>query len=350
MKILHAHLSREFAGSERYCASLASGQAEAGHEVMVVVRHSAVAERWRREAAPARVMVLPSWLPSFLEGFALRNLIGGFAPDVVHTHLGRANVKVGRIARALKLPWVVTLHLRWKLAEMEGADALVCIARWQKQDIPHDFLGVQAVIWNWHEDKEQGTGNKAQGEMARNALRAGIGIGEKGYLFGSVGRLHGQKGMDVLVRAFKQAFGGDEDVTLLVAGEGAQRAELMRIVDGDPRIVLTGYVPDVLPYYTAFDGYVSAARYEPFGLTILEAMAAGCRLVCTRTEGPSEFLQGYDVTWADKGDVASLAAALKQAYRAGRKRVAYDMKPFDRKRALREMEAVYRRIRNEVAR
>lgn len=340
MKILHAHLSREFAGSERYCASLASGQAETGHEVMVVVRHSAVAERWKREAAPARVMVLPRWLPSFLEGFALRNLIGGFAPDVVHTHLGRANLKVGRIAKALKLPWVVTLHLRWKAAEMEGADALVCIARWQKQDIPHDFLGIQAVVWNWHEERNEEPG----GQAARDALRAGMGIGEKGYLFGSVGRLHGQKGMDVLVKAFNQAFAGDEDVTLLIAGEGGQRAELMRLIDGDPRIILTGYVPDVAPYYPAFDGYVSAARYEPFGLTILEAMAAKCRLVCTRTEGPSEFLQGYDVAWADKGDVASLAEALKKAYKAGRKRVAHDMKPFDRKRALREMEAVYRKV------
>lgn len=336
MRIFHAHLSREFAGSERYCASLAQGQAQQGHDVMVAVRHSAVAERWRCEAHPARVVVMPAWLPSLFESFALRNLVRGFAPDVIHTHLGRANIKLGRIAKALGIAWVVTLHLRWKETEMRGADALICIARWQKQDIPHGYPGVEAVVWNWHhENTDEGRG--ASGEL----LRTGMELGAKGFLFGSVGRLHGQKGMDVLIKAFRQAFTGGEDVRLLIAGEGPQRAELVRLADGDPRIVLAGYVPDAAPYYYAFDAYVSAARYEPFGLTILEAMAAGCRLVCTRTEGPGEFLQDSGVLWAEKGDVSSLAAALKRAHAAGRKRADYDMLPFSRDRALREIDAVY---------
>ncbi len=55
----------------------------------------------------------------------------------------------------------------------------------------------------------------------------------------------------------------------------------------DPRIFFAGVQQNVARYYSAFDTYVSPARFEPFGLSILEAMAAGCPLVLTRSEGPA---------------------------------------------------------------
>ena len=149
--------------------------------------------------------------------------------------------------------------------------------------------------------------------------------------------------MDVLVRAFRRAFATSrQDVRLVVAGAGPGRGELERLAAGDRRISLLGYSEDVAPIYRGADVYVSAARYEPFGLTLLEAMRAGCRLVCTRTQGATEILRNRSgVLWAEVGDVADLSRALSEAAR-GSGRTAWDLAAFDAVAARDKIEAFYR--------
>lgn len=326
MKVLHAHLSKAFFGSERYCASLARAQARAGMDVRVVIKGTRNQERgtrvarWRAEAAPAEVLCVPWWVPGFMEQWVIEKFMRGFVPQMVHTHLGRANVRVGRVAKKLKLPWVVTLHLRWKDKEMMGSDGLICIAGWQRKEVPHAYRGMMRVVWNWLPE----IGTKADGK----ALRKKLDCGKETVVFGSVGRLHSNKGMDVLVRAFRQAFNKGEDVRLVIAGEGDQRKDLEALCEGDRRIVLAGNVAEIGPYYAGFDVYVSAARYEPFGLSILEAMDAGLPLICSRSEGPSEYLQGHPVRWVEKGKLAGMTSALRDEFAKGRHRVEYDMSAF----------------------
>lgn len=337
MRILHVHLSEEFAGSERYCAGLAAQQAAFGHQVLVVVKDSSVLKRWRSEAAPAQVVALPRVVPAVLQKWAVFKVIRGFEPDVVHTHLGRANIRGGAAAKKARVPWVSTIHLRWKDKEMAGCDGAICIANWQKAEISSQFRGLVEVVWNW----VRGFGGDA--EHAR-ALRGAWGCGENTMVFGSVGRLHKQKGMDLLVKAFAEAFHEGENVRLVLVGDGADANEIKALTD-DSRVVFAGYQEDVESYYSGFDVYVSAARYEPFGLTIVEAMKAGKPLICTKTEGPTEFLRDYPVRWAEKGEIASLAAALRAEFRAGQREVGYDMRPFDIRHATQQIVDFYERVR-----
>jgi glycosyltransferase involved in cell wall biosynthesis len=164
-------------------------------------------------------------------------------------------------------------------------------------------------------------------------------------VFGSIGRLLPEKGMDVLVEAFRVAFPrGDEPARLAIVGDGPQRAELERRAAGDARIVLMGRAPEVAALYRAFDVYVSASRFEPFGLTILEAMDAGAPLVVTRTDGPREFLEDAPVLWAEPDDAATLAAQLRAAAARGRVRQDYDLSPFRQSRAVAAVEELYRKV------
>lgn len=343
MRILHASLTREWGGSERYCANLAAAQAAEGHDVRVVVRDAGLVGHWQDECGRARVLAIPKWVPGFVERWVVGHYLRGFRPDVVHTHLGRADVKVGRAAKARRIPWVTTVHIRWKPKSMAGADAAVCIAKWQKQEIVQDgYRGHVAVVWNWLPKL------RVAGTVRVEEIREELGAGPGTVVFGSVGRLHGEKGMDVLVRAFRAAFGPADDVRLVVVGEGHEKRKLETLIEADRRIHLVGYQPEVAPWYEAMDVYASASRYEAFGLTILEAMAHGCALVCTRTEGPSEFLKDASgkgqVVWAERGNVESLAAALAMAKVQGRVRVAYDLAPFNVGRAVAEIDAVYRAV------
>src|SRR5262249_36239465 len=130
-------------------------------------------------------------------------------------------------------------------------------------------------------------------------------------------------------------------------GGGGRRDERERVeggAGGDTRIAVSAPTPDIAPYYRAFDTYVSSARFEPFGLTILEAMDAGCGLVVTRTQGPREFLTEKSVLWAEPDDEATLTQQLRAAAARGRGRQSYDLAPFMQSRAVAAVEEVYCKV------
>src|SRR3982074_2521729 len=91
-------------------------------------------------------------------------------------------------------------------------------------------------------------------------------------------------------------------------------------------------------------------RSGPFGLAILEAMAAGLPLVLTRTDGPREFVTDERVSWVEPDDEAGLAGALRAALERGAQKIPYDLGRFAPQRALMEIEAFYRRVLSRRAR
>jgi glycosyltransferase involved in cell wall biosynthesis len=344
MKILHAILTDTFYGSERYCAELAALQAASDHEVRILIAAAAPDYRRNFVAPGVDLVALPAWLPAFLHRPYVGRLIDKFKPDIVHTHLEPAARRVGAVAERLRVPHVATLHLDYSHREHGNCDGLICIASWQRGSVPESHAGHIEVVHNWLPTKvAQAIGGTDISAAQR--LRDAWTAGETTTVFGSVGRLLPEKGMDVLLKAFLDAFpNGDEDVRLVVVGDGAQRAVLQAQAVAEPRIVLAGWRDDVAPFYGAFDTYVSAARFEPFGLTILEAMAAGCRLVLTRTQGPPEFVMDPRVQWCPVGDPAALAQVMRAEAGQGRNRPAYDMTPFAPAVAVQAIEALYRTV------
>jgi glycosyltransferase involved in cell wall biosynthesis len=174
------------------------------------------------------------------------------------------------------------------------------------------------------------------------ALRRSWDAEDETFVLGTVGRLVPEKGVDLLVRVFRLIYSrGDEPVRLVIVGGGAQRGEIEQLAGGDPRIVFAGAQENVAPFYCAFDAYASAARFEPFGLAILEAMAAGCPLVLTRSEGPREFVTDARVRWAEIDDEIAFAAQIVDSVALGRRRVTYDLKAMSQERAAEQIEALY---------
>jgi glycosyltransferase involved in cell wall biosynthesis len=358
MRILHAILSEGFYGSERYCIELATAQARAGHRVEVLIADgtSDCAKIFRREigatsaaigsAGPGRIAltIIPRWVPTWLHRPIAARALSRFKPELVHTHLNPAGRRVGRVAQDRGIPHVATLHLDYEAREHAGCDGLIAIASWQRVHIGPEFRGQCTVVWNWLPaaiDAALARVTSAERADVRRRWRAD----ETFTVIGSIGRLMPAKGMDLLVRAFRLAFPrGDEPVRLVILGDGPQRGELERSAAGDGRIVLMRPLPEVAALYGGFDAYVSAARFEPFGLTVLEAMAAGLPLILTRTDGPREFVTDARVTWIAPDDEASLAGALAAARARGQQRMSYDLAPFSPQRALTEIDAFYRAV------
>src|SRR5262249_48245226 len=164
-------------------------------------------------------------------------------------------------------------------------------------------------------------------------------------VIGSVGRLMPEKGMEVLIRAFQLAFAaGNPNVRLVIVGDGPERGELVQLASGDRGIVLAGVQSEIAPFYRAFDVFVSAARFEPFGLAIIEAMAAGCPLIATRIHGTVEFVTDPRTLWTEPDSDSQLGLQLRKAAMLKRERFVYDMSWFTLARAVNQMDDFYGRL------
>jgi glycosyltransferase involved in cell wall biosynthesis len=353
MRVLHAILSEGFYGSERSCIELAAEQARAGHDVEVVIvnEQSDCAREMRLAEAGAlgtgtrlRLAVIPGWAPAISHRLFARRAIARFRPDIVHTHLSPAARRVGTIAQKFRIPHISTLHINYDRREHDPCDGLVAVAGWQLDSAPQQFRSKIRHVRGWIPRQMEIALARAGGDDA-TALRSQWKAGDSDMVFGSVGRMAPEKGMDVLVAAFRSAFPiGNEPVRLVLVGGGPERDAVQRRADGDPRIIVAGAQSDVARYYRAFDVFVSAARFEPFGIAILEAMAAGLPLVVTRTQGPGEFVTDTRAIWAEPGDEVSLAGALREEAARGRRRLQYELGTFAVERAASEIEQFYREI------
>ncbi|MFW6062467.1 MAG: glycosyltransferase family 4 protein, partial [Planctomycetota bacterium] len=126
---------------------------------------------------------------------------------------------------------------------------------------------------------------------------------------------------DVLLRAFAEAAGDRPDVRLVLIGdvpECAAQREMQRYADDlrqfpvdaglADRVRFAGWREDVPAVLAAADGYVHAARWEGWPLTVMEAMAAGVPVVFTDCAGrPPGFAEGQDGWIVPTEDVHALA-------------------------------------------
>lgn len=149
-----------------------------------------------------------------------------------------------------------------------------------------------------------------RGLRPREAARAGLRV--NGRVIGTVGRLAREKGHEVLLRALAKL---PDDVQLVIVGEGEQYAALERQAAERglaERVRFTGYVDSRL-VLRAFDIYVQPSYYEGFGLSILEAMAAGLPVVACRVGGVADVVvDGETGLLVPAGDPEALATAVRR--------------------------------------
>jgi glycosyltransferase involved in cell wall biosynthesis len=126
-----------------------------------------------------------------------------------------------------------------------------------------------------------------------------------------VSRLEPQKGIETALTALAQL---PDDVVLVVLGEGPQRAELealARELGVAERARFPGRVGDVAALLRDAELLVHPARWEGFGLAILEAMLCSLPVVASRVSSLPELVaDGETGILVPPDDPAALATAL----------------------------------------
>ncbi|MDI6730793.1 MAG: glycosyltransferase, partial [Candidatus Altarchaeum sp.] len=110
-----------------------------------------------------------------------------------------------------------------------------------------------------------------------------------------VGRLVQYKGVEYLLKSFKEVEKNFNDVVLLIIGDGPLRKNLENLTFGSNNIKFLGKVENLNPYYALCDIFVlpSISRQEAFGLVLIEAMYFGKPCITTNIESGMKYVVDY---------------------------------------------------------
>lgn len=238
--------------------------------------------------------------------------------DLIHAHDWLTAPAAMRIAARTGRPWVLHVHATEfdragehghpevesvERAAVRSANTVIAVSRYTKGLVAGRYGADPARIHVVHNSvaREGRWVSDVDEEDDRRPL----------ILF--LGRLTFQKGPDYFVEAAALVIGERPDVLFVIAGEGDMRPRLMaRVAElGIGRSVLfTGFVSpdDARRLYSAADLYVMPSVSEPFGITALEALAAGTPVIISKGAGVREVVR--NALEVDFWDVRALASRI----------------------------------------
>lgn len=152
-------------------------------------------------------------------------------------------------------------------------------------------------------------------QLGRDEARHHLGLPQDAWVIGNVGRLHPDKDQDTLIRGFALALPALPPGSLLaIMGTGRLESRLKALVTElglDDSVVFLGQVRNGRDYFKAFDVFALTSDNEPFGMVLLEAMAAGVPLVSSDSGGAREIVSGIGRLFP-LGDAQALARQLQE--------------------------------------
>jgi glycosyltransferase involved in cell wall biosynthesis len=310
MRVVHVHRIRGIGGSERHLLTLLPALAERGVDVTLVglddprgspepfydaLRVPAVRLENPRDLDPALLVRLTR---------ELRRL----CPDVVHTHLVHADVYGGIATKLAGARLVSTKHnddpfrvgpFHYVERGLTAASAAVITITESLRRFNVERVGLPArkvtTIHYGLDELPQAWGENPPDDVPPDTR-----------VLLAVARLVPQKGIDVAVAALARVRERHPNVVLVVLGEGPERERLR----GDG-VHLLGRVPDVAAWLRHAELLVHPARWEGFGLALLEAMLAELPVVATHVSSiPEIVVDGETGVLVPADDPGALAAAL----------------------------------------
>jgi len=325
------------AGAERSLAAMVPHFVSAGVDVHIafLVDERSVPAPFER--AGASVVSLAGRAGRLGQIHRLRQQIGTWRPDVIHTTLFDADL-VGRCAGVTTGVPVVTSLVnvaygpeqlanpdlrRWRLRSAQVADAVSARSVRRFHAITAHVAAVMArrlrlrddridVVPRGREPAELGSRTPERRARARERL----GVAPDEQLVVAAARHEYQKGLDVLLEAFRGVVGRVPAARLLIAGrQGSQTARLTATIEPELADVISilGARDDVHEILCAADVFAFPSRWEGFGSVLLEAMALEAPIVASDLGAVREVVHDEaEALLVPPGDVSRLAAAIER--------------------------------------
>ncbi len=254
----------------------------------------------------------------YLLPFRLSSLMKRKNIDIAHTHDSSANFYGGIAAKLAGVKVNINtehggIYFETKQKKLINRllchmnDCEICVSESIKKDLADMGLSKKKlrVIPNGI------AFDKFDRDVDRRAKRNELGIKGTDFVITTVGRLSWEKGQELLLKAAPGIIKKVPNAKFLIVGDGPLRKFLENLAEkeglGD-RVLFMGVREDIPEILKTSDCYVLPSKYESFGLTILEAMAAGIPVVATDVGGVSEIVKhgetGLLISVRDSREVA----------------------------------------------
>jgi glycosyltransferase involved in cell wall biosynthesis len=306
-----------FGGGERHLADLSHALADLGHEVY------AASVPGSPLSAELSFLNQNRTFPLSRRNYA-KNLTGlaGFVRahgiEIVHAHAARDyHLAALAVRLASRGRLVLTRHALFPLRRinkplLRSAGRVIAVSRAVAESLRRNGVIESSKITVVHNGIDVD-------RFDRSVAGAGPRRSDVPMLVGTVGHLAPIKGQDLFVRAASLISARRTGVRFVVIGEdkspevGYRRSleSLIAELGVGGIVTMDGWRDDMPAVLSSLTLFVSAARSEPFGLAIVEAMASGLPIVAAASEGAMEIIEdGYSGKLVPAGDPDALAQAI----------------------------------------
>jgi glycosyltransferase involved in cell wall biosynthesis len=342
MRVVHIHRVTGVGGSERHLLTLLPALRERGVDASFLGLDDGDPDPFYAQLDALGVPYERLGAPRDLDPVLLvrmARLLRRQRPDIVHTHLVHADVYGGLASIAAGSTLVSTKHnddpfRRGSFRHVERlfarrAARIICItgalARFNVSEVglPESKL---VVVHYGLDDLPAAWGPPGEWDLPVDAP-----------LLLAISRLERQKGLDVVIEALARIRAAGSTATLLILGGGSLEAELKALAEARGvagATVFAGRTGDVAYWLERADLFVHPARWEGFGLVLLEAMLARLPIVASEVSSiPEIVVDGETGYLVPAGDVERFASATTTLLDDAGRRSAFGEAALDRARS-----------------
>lgn len=299
MKVLQTMAGARYGGAEAFFERLVPALSRAGVDQKVVIRQDEDRARKLRAGGIEPVQLRFGNPFDLATRLRLRQEIKAFAPDIVLSWMNRATSFCPRG----KFNLIGRLGGYYDIKYYKNCDHLIA----NTQDIA-DYL----IRNGWDQDRVHHLPNFVGAEKMEPISRQSLYTPANAVVVLALGRLHENKGFDVLLRAVAKV----PDIYLWLAGEGALRGELEKLAEKlgiKPRVRFLGWRDDTPALFASANIFVCPSRHEPLGNVVIESWAQGTPVIATDSLGPGMLIkQGENGLLVPVEDVGALSYAISQ--------------------------------------
>ncbi|MEW6181592.1 MAG: glycosyltransferase family 4 protein [Bacillota bacterium] len=326
--ILHLLSTNRLSGAERIVQLITRHLNSSRFHSIITCGGDPLREVYKADGHPVEVMDVRFPTPSNI--FRLRGILKYRHVHLIHAHDHRASLLAWMSSRFLlrRIPMISHIHnanpwlKQWhpfKLVDLVMRNryniSIACSETVKEYYLRHNFtLKPTKVV-----TVTNGIEINDYGKVNRDAVAQNTGLPTQRFVFGTVGRLDEQKGIDLLLHAFREVANRLENVSLVIVGTGPDEQVLKktaRQLGINEHVVFTGYREDVHELMQVMDVFVLASRWEGLPMVLMEAMALGIPVIASDVGGVRELVRpGETGLLVAAKDTADLAAKMCYLYR-----------------------------------
>jgi glycosyltransferase involved in cell wall biosynthesis len=290
-------------GAEAFFERLVPALSRAGVEQAVVIRRNSTRKRLLEQCGIAPVELRFGGAFDLVTRRALRHETARYRPHIQLAWMSRAAKFCGTNGHVL----AARLGGYYDLKYYRHCDHLIGNTR----DI-RDYL----IRQGWPPEKSWYLPNFVDAKPAPPIDRATLGTPEDAPLLLALGRLHRNKGFEILLGALAQV----PDAYLWLAGDGPLKQSLQQDAERlgiAARVRFLGWRTDIPALFAAATMLVCPSRHEPFGNVVIEAWAHRRPVVAAAAQGPGALIvDGQSGLLVPIEDANSLAIAIMRVAQA----------------------------------